>query len=49
MSRHGVLDYTIAEARKYAARAESHLAALPGLPERETLAHIARLVVERDF
>jgi octaprenyl-diphosphate synthase len=49
MQAHGVLPYTLGEARKYADRAREHLAALPDVHEREVLGEMARLVVEREF
>lgn len=49
MRRHDVLAYTLGEARGYAERGRAHLADLPDLPERETLAHLAEFVVHREF
>lgn len=48
MEKHGCLAYTLQEASGYAQRAHGHLAALPDLPERKTLARITELVVQRD-
>ncbi|MCH8074817.1 MAG: polyprenyl synthetase family protein [SAR324 cluster bacterium] len=49
MKIHQVLPYTLKEAEKYAERAQSHLEGLPPRPERDILAQIAKLVVEREF
>jgi octaprenyl-diphosphate synthase len=49
MREHDVPAYTLNEARKYAERAQSHLAGLPDVHERHVLHEMARLVVEREF
>ena len=49
MKTHRVLPYTLKEAEKYAKRAQTHLEGLSPCPERDILAQIAKLVVEREF
>jgi octaprenyl-diphosphate synthase len=49
MREHDVLQYTLAEARRYADRAQTHLGALPEGHERQVLQQMAQLVVEREF
>jgi octaprenyl-diphosphate synthase len=49
MREHDVLAYTLGEARRYAEQAHGHLAGLPDQHERDVLAQVTRLVVEREF
>jgi octaprenyl-diphosphate synthase len=49
MTRHRVLPYTLEEARRYAARAQTHLGPLPHGRPREALTHLADFVVDRDL
>jgi octaprenyl-diphosphate synthase len=49
MREHGVLPYTLEEARRYAERAKACLEGLPNRPERNTLARLADFVVDREF
>ncbi len=49
MREHDVFPYTLAEARKFASRGKTYLAALPDLPQRATLAQLADFVVEREW
>ena len=48
MRDHDVIAYTLGEARRYSAQAQSHLVTLPDVHERQVLSEMARLVVERD-
>jgi octaprenyl-diphosphate synthase len=49
MQEHQVLPYTLAEARKYVARAKGHLAGQPALAASAPLAILADFVVEREL
>jgi octaprenyl-diphosphate synthase len=49
MTKHQVLPYTLAEARRYATRAKAHLESLPNGRPRDALRHLADFVVERDL
>jgi len=49
MTKHQVLPYTLAEARRYSVRAKAHLGSLPPGRPREALTQLADFVVERDL
>ena len=49
MREHGVLPYTLNEARRFAAQAKACLEDLPRLPERQRLRELADFVVDREF